>query len=109
VAGSISPGTVLWVRLHGRGKGKKRSAIALTVPDLDGNLAIVVCSAQVGEDPENEIVLPWSRDPRTVTHFRKPVVAVMNWIVQINEKEIIEQKGCVPNTKLEEILNKIKS
>ena len=110
MARDISAGTIVWVRLGPRGGYKERPAVALSAPDSDGNVYIVVGTTQAGEDPATEIALPFSSPVRhPLTKLRQPTVVCLTWREKIHCTSIREIGGECPAPLLLDIVRKLRA
>jgi mRNA-degrading endonuclease toxin of MazEF toxin-antitoxin module len=105
---SISPGTILWVRLGPRGNYEERPVVAISSPDSDGNLYIVGGSTKHARDPEREIELPSAPTRHPLTNLKKTTFVDAGWIVKIHVNDILQTKGRVPATILVDIQDRIR-
>ena len=105
---SISPGTILWVRLGPRGNFEERPSVALSSPDSGGNLYIIPGSTKHARDPEREIELPSAPTRHPLTNLKKPTFVDAGWVVKIHVNDILQIKGRVPAIILVDIQNRIR-
>jgi hypothetical protein len=109
VARNILAGTIFWVRLGPRGGYKDRPAVALTSPDPDGNLHIVVGTTQGGRDPATEIELPSAPGRHPLTKLKKPTWVCLTWREKIHRSSIRDIGGECPAPLLLDIKRKIRA
>lgn len=108
-------GSIVWIEVtDSRGNVKTRPVVVVSGPGDIANsqsLVGVACShsaAVHGEASPYHVELPFHAQRKVRTKLGRPTVAVCNWLVEFDRKDIrINEGGVVPPQVLLEILSKL--
>lgn len=110
----LHQGRIVWAWMQepqGRNR-KRRTGVIVTPSDeiTDTGPFVVAAITSTFNEPtaDDEIKLPWNRDPLKVrTGLTKPVVVKCTWLVSIQARDIEAVAGVVPPDKLKRILEQL--
>ena len=69
----------------------------------------VAITGQFSQPPaSDEVMLPWHRHVMARTRLRKPSVAKCSWLCEITHEDVVEVKGCVPRSQMEQIIERVR-
>ncbi len=109
MAQKISAGTIVWARLGPRGGYKSRPAVALSVPDADGNFYVIGGSTLPIAAPELQLELPSSSPVRhPLTRLKKQTFIDLSWFEKIHSSSVCEVGGMCPGPLLVDIQRKVR-
>ena len=102
-------GHIVWIEIPDpAGRNPKcRPAIILTsTSELSPSkpLVVVAVTSRFSKPlREDQVELPWSHRKHPVTGLNKPCIAVCDWLVPVQQTQILKIGGIVPNHILEKI------
>lgn len=110
----LRQGRIVWAWMRdtqGRNP-KRRTGVIITPTDeiSQTDPFVVAAITSTFKEPlaEDEIRLPWNRDPAKVrTGLTTPVVVKCSWLVAITADDIEAVAGVVPDEVLRDILNRV--
>lgn len=103
-------GRIVWVTVPDPrgGNPKRRPAVVVSPPGLDGTVAVAAVTTQLGQSPFAQTVeLPWSPAGHPDTGLKRPSEVVCSWVERISTALIGDAGGSVPDGPLAEILKKV--
>lgn len=104
---NIKQGRIIWI-IDNRGGNKKRPAVVLSQPDIDGNVNVIVGTTQT-TGSKTEIELPFfnSLNGHPKTKLKERTVVNINWRETIPDFNILEIGGWTPLVTMKKILDAI--
>ena len=104
---TITPGTILWVRLAPRGNNKLRPAVALSSLGDDDIIYVVVGSTKEPDGIETAFELPWHPAGHCRTRLRKKTILDLGWRESVKRVDVFGVGGVVPGAVLADIEDRI--
>lgn len=92
---------------QGRNPKIRPLVIVSPTPDLrSGGVFVAVAITGQFTEPvaEDEVLLPWHPKGLAATRLRKPSIAKCSWLCEIQKEDVIEIKGTVPRSQMEQII-----
>lgn len=109
----LQQGRIVWVTVRDpNGENpKERPAVIITATDeiQPGQpiVAVAITGTLPNPLPPEYVPLPWHRNKHPRTGLKKKCAAQCHWLVAINQDDIKEYGGIVPESKMIEILAQI--
>ena len=107
----LQQGSIVWIATKdqaGRNSKCRPVVILSSTHDIASGkqLAGVAATGTFSKPlPTNRIELPWKNGKHPVTGLYKPCVAVCDWIVKLDQSDIVSIGGIVPDSLLAAILS----
>ena len=110
---SLQQGQIVWIETGDQAGRNPKCRPAVIITDTseiqsDAKLVVVAATGTFSKPhPQNRIELPWKRPKHPVTGLYKRCVAVCDWLVEIDHRQIKGVGGVVPPHILAQILAEI--
>lgn len=109
----IQQGSIVWVKVKDQaGRNPKCRPAVVVTPSAEivpGETIVVVAATSSFSRPlpQNQVALPWQHGKHPQTGLYKECIAVCDWLVEIDQSQIVELVGVCPSSTLSAILSKL--